>query len=220
MAIQVQGNGGTVAEVDGTTFRAIRMTPKPLDHGALGHYRLATTVALVVTQAANGSLFSFRWGDATRLAVITKFRISCLQTAAATATIMPSFEVFIVRSFSVSDSAGTAITLTGNNMKKRTSMGTTLVTDIRKSALAAGLTAGTRTLDADAIMQMPTEQLITTPGTTVYSQELDVGVGDGNHPYVFAQNEGIIVRGPTVVFGAAGTANLVVDMSWAEVTAY
>ena len=105
-------------------------------------------------------------------------------------------------------------------MKKRTSMGTSLVTDIRKSAVAAGCTVGTRTLDADAILQMPTQQLITTPNTTLYQVELDIGVGDGNHPYVFAQNEGFIVRGPTVVFGAAGTANLVVDVSWAEVSAY
>ena len=220
MAVQFQGNGGTVAEVDGTTFRAVRVSSKPLDYGTLGHYRVASTVALVVTQAANGTLFSWRWADATRLAVLTKVRLSCMQTAAATATIMPSFEVLIARSFTVSDSAGTAVTLTGNNMKKRTSMGTSLVTDIRKSAVAAGCTAGTRTLDADAILQMPTQQLITTPNTTLYQVELDIGVGDGNHPYVFAQNEGFIVRGPTVVFGAAGTANLVVDVSWAEVSAY
>jgi hypothetical protein len=220
MAVQFQGNGGTVAEVDGTTFRAIRVSSKPLDYGTLGHYRVASTVALVVTQAANGTLFSWRWADATRLAVLTKVRLSCMQTAAATATIMPSFEVLIARSFTASDSAGTAVTLTGNNMKKRTSMGTSLVTDIRKSAVAAGCTVGTRTLDADAILQMPTQQLITTPNTTLYQVELDIGVGDGNHPYVFAQNEGFIVRGPTVVFGAAGTANLVVDVSWAEVSAY
>jgi hypothetical protein len=220
MAIQVQGNGGTVAEVDGTTFRAMRTTPRPIDHGAFGHYRLATTVALVVTQAANGTLFSFRWGDATRLCVIGKIKLSCLQTTAATATIMPSFEVLIARSFTVSDSVGTALTLTGNSFKKRTSMGTTLVTDIRKAAVAAGLTAGTRTLDSEAIMQMPTQQTITTPNATLYTSELDIGAGDGNHPLVFAQNEGFIVRGPTVIFGAAGTANLVVDVCWAEVTAY
>jgi len=220
MAIQIQGNGGTVAEVDGTTFRAVRTVPKPIEYGALGHYRVAATIPLVVTQAANGTLFSFRWGDATRFSVITKLRLSIMQTTAATATIMPSFSAFVARGFSVSDSAGTAVTLTGNNMKKRTSMGTSLVTDIRYSALAAGLTAGTRTLDAQPILVMPTQQTITTPNATLYQVELDVGVGDGNHPIVLAQNEGIIIQGPSVVFGAAGTANLVVDMSWAEVTAY
>jgi hypothetical protein len=219
MALQIQGNSGVIAEVDGTTFRALRVTPRPIDYGALGFYRLASTVALVVTQAANGTLFSFRWGDATRLAVLQFLRLECLQTAAATATIMPSFEVFIARAFTASDSVGTAITLTGNNMKKRTSMGTTLVTDIRKSAVAVGLTVGTRTLDADAMLQMPTNQTITTPNAGGYRKELDF-TNSGDHPVVLAQNEGWIVRGPTVVFGAAGTANLPVEAAWAEVTQY
>lgn len=219
MAIVIQGNGGVAAEVDGSTFRAFRVNPRPLDYGSLGHYRLATTVALVVTQAANGTLFSFRWGDATRLCAVLFIRLKVLQTAAATATIMPSFQVFQARSFTASDSAGTAITLTGNNMKKRTSMGTTLVTDIRKSAVAAGLTVGTRTLDAEPILELPTQQTITTPNATLYSDSVDFTDGS-DHPLVFAQNEGFIVRGPTVVFGAAGTANLAVDVGWAELTSY
>lgn len=219
MAIQIQGNGGVVGDVGGTGFRALKVQPMPVEHGAFGQYRLATTVALVATQAANGTLFSFRWGDATRLAIVQMIRLQCLQTAAATATIWPSFEVFAARSFTASDSAGTALTLTGNSFKKRTSMGTTLVTDIRKSAVAAGLTAGTRTLDADPLVQLPTTQTITTPDPSVRSVAFDAT--DGNdHPLVLAQNEGFIVRGPTTVFGAAGTANLVVECAWAEAASY
>ena len=221
MSVQVAGSDGTIIGVDGTTFRAQRVVPKPIEFGAFGHYRLADTVALVVTQAANGTLFSFRWGDATRFCVLQKLRLELLQTSAATATIMPSYQVFIARSFSASDSAGSALTLTGNSFKKRTTgMGTTLVTDIRKSTVAAGLTAGTRTLDANPIMELTTNSTITTPNAIAYRKELEMDAGDGIHPYVFAQNEGFIVRGPTVVFGAAGTANLLVDVAWAEVSAY
>lgn len=44
---------------------------------------------------------------------------------------------------------------------------------------------------------------------------------DGNdHPLVLAQNEGFIVRGPSTIFGAAGTADLVVECAWAEVASY
>jgi len=220
MGIQVQGNGGTIAEVGGTTFRALITSPKPDEYGALGHYRFSRIIPLVVTQAANGSLGSFRWGDATRFCVIKKVRLTALQTAAATATIWPRFQVFIARSFTASDTAGTALTLTGNSFKKRTNMGTTLVSDIRVSAVAAGLTVGTRTLDADPIMDMSTTQIITTPGAIRYDAELDIGAGDGNCPVILAQNEGIIVRGPTTVFGAAGTCDLVWEMSWAEVNSY
>lgn len=219
MALQIQGTGGTVAEVDGTSYRALRVAPRPIDAGAFGHYKLSTNVPLVVTQAAAGTLFSFRWGDATRICVLQFIRLRVLQTAAATATIMPSFEVFTARSFTASDSAGTAITLTGNNMKKRTSMGTTLVTDIRKSAVAAGCTVGTRTLDAEPIMQMLTQQTITTPNAQSYESVLDFTDGT-DHPLILAQNEGFIVRGPSVVFGVAGTANLSVNIGWAEVAAY
>lgn len=218
MAVIIQGNGGTAAEVDGTGYRALRVTQRPVDHGALGQYRLSTIVSLVVTQAANGTLFSFRWADATRLCVIQALRMQLIQLTAATATIFPSYEVFQARSFTASDSIGTALTLTGNSFKKRTSMGTTLVTDIRKATVAAGLTAGTRTLDGDPIFQMQTISTITTPNATLYSMQFDPDGAD--HPLVFAQNEGLIVRGPTTVFGAAGTASLTIDMAWAEVAAF
>ena len=218
MALQIQGNGGTVAEVDGTSYRALRVSSRPVDAAGLGHYRLATTIPLVVTQAANGTLFSFRWGDATRLCVIQNIRLEVQQTSAAVATIAPVFEALIARAFTVADSAGTALTLTGNSFKKRTSMGTTLVTDMRKSAAAAGLTVGTRTLDGEAILQMGAAQTITSINQTSYIKQLDFGPND--HPVVFAANEGFIVRGPTIVFGATGTANLILGLDWLEVAAY
>jgi hypothetical protein len=68
-------------------------------------------------------------------------------------------------------------------------------------------------------MAMPVTSTITTPCPNLFAAELDLNQG-GSHPLVFAQNEGLIVRGPTTVFGAAGTANLVVDLAWAEVTSY
>jgi hypothetical protein len=98
-------------------------------------------------------------------------------------------------------------------------MGTTLVTDIRKSAVAAGLTVGTRTLDAEPILELPTIQTLTSVNTTQYTNNVDF-TNAMDHPLVFAQNEGFIVRGPTVVFGAAGTANLGVEVAWAEALAY
>jgi hypothetical protein len=219
MAIELQDQDGTIQRVD-SSFRAARMSRRPLDHGLLGQYRLSTIIALVVTQAANGTLFSFRWGNASNLCVLQKLRLQCLQTAAATATIMPSFQAFIARGFTASDSVGTALTPTGNASKKRTSMGTSLVTDIRKSAVAAGLTVGTRTLDADPFLELMTNQTITTPNDALYAVEMDAESEGEVHPYVLATNEGFIIRGPTVVFGAAGTANLAVDLAWAELAAY
>lgn len=219
MAIQIQGNGGTVAEVDGSNFRAVRVVQRPVDHGSFGQYQLSTSIGLATTQNANGTLFSFRWGDASRLCLIQTVRLEVQQTAAATATIAPAFEVLIARSFTASDSAGTALTLTGNSFKKRTSMGSTLVTDVRKSSAAAGLTAGTRTLDSEPIMQVGAIQTTTNINPTTYGKTLDFTDGM-DHPLVLSQNEGFIVRGPTTAFGANGTANLLVEIQWVELTAY
>jgi hypothetical protein len=218
MAIQLQGNSGTIAEVEAGT-RSLRVTTRPIDYGALGSYRFATTIALVVTQAANGTLLSWRWGDATRLSVLFYLAMQALQTAPATATIWPRFQAFVARGFTASDSIGTAVALTGNSMKKRTSMGTTLVTDIRKASVAAGLTVGSRTLDGEAFLEMGTQQTITSANQQVYQKALDL-TSSGDMPYVFAQNEGFIIRGPTTVFGAAGTMDLPVEAAWAELTSY
>ena len=218
MAVQIQGASGTVAQVDGANYQAMRVTQRPLDAGALGHYKLAVNIPLVAAQAANGTLFSFRWADATRLCALQFCRLRVLQTAAATATIMPNFEVFQARSFSASDTAGTSILPTLNGAKRRTSMGATLLTDLRVSAVAAGLTLGTRTLDAQPVMILATQQAITTPNATPYESLFDST--DGDHPLIFATNEGFIVRGPTVAFGAAGTANLIVNIGWAELAAF
>jgi hypothetical protein len=154
-----------------------------------------------------------RWASTTHSALIQSIKLSLIQTAAATATIMPSFEVFVARSFSVADSIGTALTLTGNSFKKRASNSTTLFTDIRKATVAAGLTAGTRTLDASPILQMPTNLTVTTPNISVYKAEKSFLAS----PIILAANEGLLVRGPTIVFGAADTADLVVEIEWCEI---
>src|SRR6187549_592259 len=81
MPIQVQGNGGTIAEVDGTTFRAQRFTPRPVDHGALGAYCIGLISGILpAALGANSEIFQFRWSDATRLGVVRKIRISAAVT--------------------------------------------------------------------------------------------------------------------------------------------
>lgn len=188
----------------------------PLERiGPYNFYQLDVTVGLVATQAVDGTLFSFRWGSSTLQAAITKMELRLMQTVAATATIFPRYQIFVARGFTVSDSVGTAVTITGNNMKCRTGMATTGVTDIRFSAVAAGLTVGTRTLDANPVDEMVTNLTVTTPNNTPY--EL---IYIPTYPIILAQNEGVIVRGPTTVFGAAGAADLDVRIEWAEASAF
>lgn len=216
MAIQVQGFGGVVQEVE-STFRSGRITPKPTE--LLGSFRLASFSGLIAGLAANDPVFSFRWGDATRFALIRFLKIQAAVITGFTAAQEIAFDAILARSFTASDSAGTAITLSGSNQKKRTSLATSLVTDARIAA-AVTLTAGTRTLDSQAFLNVVAKTLAAaaTVQDASLSSEYDVRVGE-MYPIVLAQNEGFIVRN-IIALGAAGTIRLSVQVEWDEVSSY
>ena len=226
MSVQIRGNGGVVAEVDGTTYRAQRFATRPLDHGALGHYHVAMrTGTLPAALIATAQLFSYRWSHATNLAIITKLQFEFITLAAFTAHQEVSFEAFVGRTYTTNPSAGTAATITGNAFKKRVSMATTSVADIRIAA-AAALTAGTVTLDAQPFaVAIGTPNINNVAAGTAFAPYKTpaalwkANVADGEHPIVLSQNEGIIIRN-AIVFPAAGTGVLAVRMDWTEVTAY
>lgn len=218
MAIQVQGNSGVVAEVGGTTFRGLIVNVKPIEYGAFGHYRkslLSGTMAAGL--AANGLVYSWRWGDATRLGVVQKVILGGLSgSATAFAAGFGKVDLLMQRSFTASHTGGTAGTLTGNNSKLRTNMGTTLLTDVRIASTAA-LAGGTTTPDTDPFGQVSlsfgTVVSVQYTGPVVLFGE-DVGT---QMPYVCAQNEGFTAR---ATVPATGTWQFGITTYWAEVTAY
>ena len=57
MAIQVQGSGGVVADVGGTTLRGLKTQAMPYEYGVLGHYRVSTpAITSPCTSRSNRSL--------------------------------------------------------------------------------------------------------------------------------------------------------------------
>lgn len=226
MAIQIQGNSGVVAEVDGTTFRALRVTNRPINYGSLGYYRAgAISGTIAAALAANSEVFQFRWPDATNLALVYKVQVSAGANVAATAAAITSLRMTAARSWSAAGSGGTRLTLTGNNCKLRTSMGTTLVNDAGIASTGA-LTAGTKTLDTTdlgvvsigimtgAITTVVSGNLISRGDGILYDAD-----GEGFHPLTLAQNEGFVIRSG-VIFPAAMTWQLGVDVVWAEAAAF
>lgn len=218
MAIQVQGNSGTVAEVDGTNFRAIRFARRPVDYGALGFYAIGTVTGVMAANlAANAEIWQFRWTDATRFSAL--FNVGCdgAGSIVAFAAGVTKFEAMVARAWTVDGGGGTAATLTGNNQKLRSSMGTTLVGAIRMSSTAA-LTAGTKTLDSQGVGSVISSVTATAgapvlPNGDMFSATAHVD----NHPIVLAQNEGVIVRAQVP---ATGTWTGGVSARWAELAAY
>lgn len=223
MPIQIQGNAGTVAEVDGTAFRAIRATLRPLDYGALGHYRVsAVSGILAATLAANAQVFQFKWTDATRLAVVTyarlQFQTLTLFTAAQQVDF--GFDMFKVTSFA----AGGGGTTVGAPSKMRTSMGASLVGGINIST--TGLLTAATTLDAVAVSQSLGDVQRMNPAAATEEQRINdptlvfaADPGRGEHPLVLTTNEGFVLRNRTV-WPAAGTGMVQVEVAWSEVTAY
>lgn len=218
MAIQLQGNTGVVAEVDGTNYRALRATLRPIDHGSLGAFRISgLSGTMAAGLAANSEVFQFRWVDATRPCVITSVIWDGLSgSATAFAAGFANVQLFIARSWTADGSGGTTFSLAGNNQKMRSSMNTTLVGGSRIASTAA-LSAGTKTLDQAPIGQY--SAAIGTATSTQWMPQFDLFHVDpgGETPIILTQNEGIVVR---ATVPATGTWQFGVTVSWAEVTSY
>lgn len=230
MGIQLQGNGGTIGEVDGATFRALRTVARPIDPvSALGHYQFASvTGTMAAALAAGGIFYAFRWGNAAgKLAVVYSIEASFQALTLFTAATLTDFgfDAFVGRSYTANHTGGTAVTLTGNNLKCRTNMGTTLLTDMRIATTAA-LGGGTITVDANAFANSIGDPQRVNPAAATEEQRVndptlkwEPDIASGHSPLVLAQDEGFVLRN-RAVWPAAGTGIFRVAVRWAEVDAY
>jgi len=144
-----------------------------------------------------------------------------IQTAAHTAAIEDSLDVFKVTGFSVVDGTGSPVTPTTS--LKRASMTATSAA-LRGNAiagLAAGMTGGTMVKDGNSVGQLPKWMLAAVPTAGEVNADVMDVLDDvnGTHPFVFIQNEGLEVEN-RVLLGAAAGSDVYIDFSFAEVVAY
>lgn len=223
MAIQIQGYSGAVAEVDGFTYRAMRITLRPLDYGAYGQYRCGLWQGggnMSAGLAANSEVYQVRWVSTPQLAIIWGIQLDGLFAfTTGFAAGFAQFTLTIARSWTVDGSGGIAATLTNSNML-RTSMPSSLMGALRISGGSA-LTAGTKTLDAQ-----PVGQLAFTFGTAANTPVVgqlalygapSIECGGNPAPIVLAQNEGVVAR---ATVPGTGTWGFSLTMAWSEVTTY
>lgn len=206
-------DGVTTPTVD-PTAKALRVSTRPWE--VVGSYSMALESGAMTIVAANGPVWSMRYTGAGLLVPLRLSLVWVATTAFTTAQIV-DHALFVARSFSASDSAGTAATLTGNNGKYRTSHATTGVGDMRIGSTGA-ITAGTRTLDAQAAA------VTAYWGAGAGSNNSGAGPAGGNmlydfhnnvSPIVLANNEGLVIQNVTVM-GAAGVIKLIVNVEWVE----
>jgi hypothetical protein len=175
----------------------------------LGSYALGGSVGYTAT-TANGIVFSFRWGDATRKCRITRVTVQVVATAFTTLGLVAR-KMVIVRGFTASDTGGTSVLPAANMGELQTAFGTTLLTDARFGGF---LTAGTGTPDTNPIaivsgwMAAVGNVIGGSNLVTLYEHR------QGKKPLVFAQNEGFRVQLDAVE--TASTRQTFVNVEWDE----
>lgn len=231
MAVLEGGTSAALAGVGAQVASGLHTINKPTDHGALGHYQVAVlTGTMAAGIAANAEILQFRWTDATRYAVIKEVSIQSLNSLTAFAAGFGQVDLTLARGFSAAGTGGGTVTLTTDEAQLRTSMGTSLVGEIRLATTAA-LTAGTKTLDTNRLSYCrfqvdatANKILVGASGASATSGQIvqdfklwNCDIANGEYPIVLAQNEGFVIR---VTVPATGTWTAYLKIKWAEVTAF
>lgn len=200
-------------EVD-ATFKAGRVSMRPPE--ALAWLSAAARSGALTGAAANSAVFSFRNISANPVMVR---RVGCgfVTTTAFTTPQEVAYGLMIARAFTASDTAGTAIALTGSNCKHRTSMGALTSVDCRISA-AAALTAGTKTLDTNHLAVVGGFSGAAGAGITPAQANLFQHDPE-DYPVILAQNEGFNIMN-LIAMGAAGVGTFYANIEVAEMTSF
>lgn len=199
------------------TVKTLRAIIKPDE--MVGSYQLSAATGAITTLAAGGTIFSFRWAPGTgQFCVIKRVSIGFNATTGFTAGQAMGFGMTVARSFTASDTVGTALTpILGNNQKNRTTQMTSMVTDARISA-AVVLTAGTRTLDAQALGATQFYAPTTTTGTLLPTTNL-VSYNLDDYPLVLQNNEGFVITNQ-ILMGAGGVGTAYINVEWFEANSF
>lgn len=222
MSIGIASTAGVPLEID-ATHKAARVSARPLDHGALGHYSYGGfTGVLPAALAGNSEVFQFRWNpaDTSRLAVVNEIKIAAsVSTTFFAAGVPVQLELRKASAWTVQGTLGTGITM-GADGKDRSNMApSSMVNGDMRIATTAALGAGTKNLEGIALAAVCAAGPTANPGTIFAPQFLwRAEVGDGQHPLVLAALEGFVIR--SVAVPGTGTWQLAVQLDWTEVGAY
>lgn len=221
MAIIQSGvSGSTVMTVD-PTYAASRVAVRPVEQ--LGTYAVGAFTGAYTGAGANTPVFSMRFvagsAGSAQIAMIQRVTMSFIQTTAFTTAQQMGFGLYVARSFTGSDAGGSQIIVSGNNQKFRTSFQTSQIAtngDMRISSTAA-LTAGTRTLDSQAVAVTHGwgGSVLLTTGSYLPQQVTLYENFPGDTPIILQSNEGLVLNN-IVAMGAGGVFTVSINVEWTE----
>lgn len=216
MAVLEGAISGALVDVGSAPASGLHVIAKPDAYDVLGHYSYAAETGVMAAGiVALSDILQFRWTDATRLALIYEIAIQGVFQLTAFTAGAGSFRVSVARTFTAAGSGGGVATLTGNNQKHRTNMGSSLVGEIRIATTAA-LGAGTKTYDS-APHGLVSQMVLAAGNTQILGPTILYSRENAVHPIVLAQNEGFGIR---ATVPATGTWTVGLLVRWAEVATY
>jgi hypothetical protein len=194
------------------TAKAARTTIRPNE--VTGAYRWSATSGAIAAATAAGILFTWKY-TGSGVAVLRRIDVGLNVTTAYTQGGLKVSAYFVRTSFTQGSTNATAVTLTGNNGKKRTSHLTTNASAF--ICTTTGITGDTAAgEDATpwcyALLNQPANIGIVAPQILYQDDPTDF-------PLVFAANEGFRIKNDTA-FAATGVANLIVTVEYDEMAAY
>jgi hypothetical protein len=223
MATFEGGTSGALIDVGVASGSAAHVSNKPIPVvlASGGHYRTSHRAALIAAQAANSALFELQNASVTNLIVITRVCVGFLPTAAQTAAIETSLDMYRLTGFSVVDTTNT-VTPVASKLRTSYAASAAVLRGVTVAGAAAGMTGGTKTKDTAPLWQLPLFLLAAVPTASqvvasVYDWQPDIASGEA--PLVLVQNEGFLIEN-RVVHGAAGGGSFYINVEWVEVTAY
>lgn len=219
MPIQTQLDNGSLIGGGGAAFMGANVHLKPVDHGALGHYRTSAKITLLAGQVVNGRLFEIR-NAGSNLLVPLLVEVSVLPFGSVVNPYDLEIGLFKCTSFSAVD---TTQTTTPSVSTMRTSGMSAAPGGAHVRALSGatgGMTGWTATKDGSPISSMMAWMASVSATSLPVTKRLLDSSQQAVHPLVLAANEGFVLE--NLVLGSSTTNNVrvVVDVAWAEVTAY
>lgn len=216
MAVGLIGADGATLVAADATMKALRASLRPPE--SLAWLSVGARSGALAGASGDTAVFSFRNLSANQV-IVRRVGVGFVCTTGFTGAQQIAFGLKVARAFSASDTGQTAIALTGNNCKNRTSLATLTSVDCRISTTAA-LSAGTKTLDTNDLASVGGWAAAATAGVIIAPSLANLLSHDeGDYPLVLNQNEGFNIMN-LIALGAGGAGTLYVNMEVAEAAAF
>ena len=189
--VDALGGAGQV-QVD-AGHNASRVSIRPQDHGAGGHYRVATVTGATVSIGAAGISASLSMPLTAGVLILKRLSYTAvINTTVTTGTVMDA-QAFVFRGGGTVASGGTAVALT--LQKNKNSMATSFIRDFRVASTSAVTATGSKTNDTNPFgagtFSVPS---LTVAGSGSATLELYKADTAGQHEIVLGPTEGIEVQ--------------------------